>query len=52
MEKLKKALRKATRKELEMKRLALFEVRQKGNRKQNRRYVQLTETIDSLVRTP
>ena len=31
-----------------MKRIALFEVRQKGNRKQDRRYAQLTETIDSL----
>ena len=48
MKDLKRELRKATRKELEMKRLSLFEVRQKGNRKQDRRYAQLTETIDSL----
>lgn len=45
---LQEELRNETRQELERKRLALFEIRKNGDRKADRRYAQLTETIDTL----
>lgn len=52
MSKLKNELKKEVRKALEKKRLALFEKKKRGDRKTERRYVQLTESIDQLKRQP
>ena len=51
MNKLQQELRQATKRQLERRRMALFEQRKKGNRKQDRHYEQLTETIDCLSET-
>lgn len=48
MKQLRKELQQEVTQQLERKRLALFEQRQKGNRKHDRLYEQLTETIDCL----
>ena len=48
MKQFMQELRNETRQELERKRLALFEIRKNGDRKADRRYAQLTETIDTL----
>ena len=48
MKKLRKELQQEVTQQLERKRLALFEFREKDNRKHDRLYEQLTEIIDSL----
>ena len=48
MKHLRKELQREVKQQLERKRLDLFEQRQKGNRKHDRLYEQLTETIDCL----
>ena len=48
MKHLRKELQHEVTQQLERKRLALFEVREKNNRKQDRLYEQLTETLDCL----
>lgn len=48
MKHLRKELQQEVTQQLERKRLALFEMREKGNRKHDRLYEQLTETLDCL----
>jgi hypothetical protein len=48
MEQLRKELKQEMKQQIERRRLALFEFREKGNRKHDRLYEQLTETLDCL----
>lgn len=49
MKRLRRELQREVKQQLEQKRLVLFEQRQKGNRKHDRQYEQLTETLDCLT---